>query len=104
MGKTPGSPGAPERNSQLAAKSATMRTLLNPCPNPIAFARVPEGIPSQSIRPNTAARSPPITPTAIIQKEISAHLAPPVRRCTTSKITEVVSKPMGKGTSIGCMG
>jgi hypothetical protein len=35
-----------------------MSTLLSPCASPIAFARVPEGILSQSIRPNTAARSP----------------------------------------------
>jgi hypothetical protein len=46
MGKTPGSPGAPERSNQLIANSATITTLLNPCPNPIAFARVPEGIAS----------------------------------------------------------
>ena len=104
MGKTPGSPGAPVRSNQLEAKSATMSTLLNPCASPIALARVPEGIASQSIRPNTAARSPPATPTAIIQKEISAHLAPPVTMWTTSKPTETVSKPMGKGTRIGCMG
>jgi len=80
MGKTPGSPGAPERSNQLEANSATITTLLNPCPNPIPFARVPEGIASQSIKPNTAARSPPMTPAAIIQKEISAHLGPPVNK------------------------
>src|SRR5215208_717401 len=104
MGKTLGSPGAPERSSQLRANSITMTALLNPCPNPIAFARVPEGIASQSIRPKNAARSPPITPAAIIQKAISAHLALPVSRWTTSKITDVVSNPSGKGTSIGCTG
>lgn len=81
-----------------------MTTLLNPCANPIVFARVPEGIASQSTRPKTAAKSPPKTPTAIIQKEISARRAPPASRWTTSKTTDVVSKPMGKGTNIGCMG
>ena len=62
MGKTPGSPGSPERSSQLTANSATINTLLNPCPNPIAFALVPEVIASQSIRPKIAARNPPYNP------------------------------------------
>ncbi len=60
------------------ANSATMRKLVNPCNNPTALARVPEGIASQSIKPNTAATSPPITPAAIVQNEITAHRPLPV--------------------------
>ena len=104
MGKIPGSPGAGARSNQLAANSATIITLLKLCPNPIALARVPEGIASQSIKPNPAAASPPMTPAAIIQKAISVHLVAPVSRWMTSKITDVVSNPSGKGTSIGCIG
>jgi hypothetical protein len=77
MGTTPGSPGAWARTNQLAAKSATITTLLNLCPNPIAFTRT--GRYREPVdQPKHHREEPPTTPTAIIQKEISR---PPRAAC-----------------------
>jgi hypothetical protein len=41
-------------------KIRTTKRLIQPCHKPIVFARVPDGMPIQSSRPNTAASNPPI--------------------------------------------
>ena len=51
---------------QLAANTINTTTFPIACHNPTDFARVRDGIPSQSIKPKIAATSPLITPAAIM--------------------------------------
>jgi len=71
-----------------------------PCHAPIAFARVPLGIPSQSTSPNTAATSALITPAKIIQYATRASSPRFVIRYAMSKNSDVARRPSGKTMSI----
>ena len=68
----PGAAGLGRHINQLMTNKITTTTFERPWMSPMYFARVPSGIPSQSINPNTAAISPPMMPDAIIQYDKSA--------------------------------
>src|SRR5215213_10230478 len=71
MGKTPGSPGAPERSNQLNANSATMKTLLSPWADPINLrtrtGRYPEPVDQAEHR----REEPPYNPDGYLSKRRS---------------------------------
>jgi len=69
----PGAAGLGRRINQLTMNKITTTTFERPWMRPMYLARVPSGIPSQSITPNTAAISPPMMPDAIIQCDKSAQ-------------------------------
>src|SRR6185369_1788960 len=96
---------SPERSHRLIAKRARTTTLPPPWRPPIRFARVPDGIATQSMRPNGAASRPPTIPEAISAYATVAAYAAPDARWMMSKTTDVASSPSGKTTSIwwtGC--
>ena len=90
----------PRRRNQLAMNSATTTTFPPPCHSPIALARVPLGMASQSIRPNTAATKPPTTPAKIIQYAAVPRPGRLVTKHAMSKKNDVASRPSGKTISI----
>ena len=69
----PGAAGLDRRINQLVMNKMTTTTFEMPWMSPMYFARVPSGIPTQSMIPNTAAISPPMIPDAIIQYDTSAQ-------------------------------
>jgi len=81
--------------NQLPMNKRTTTTLPTPCHRPIAFALVPDGMAHQSIRPRTAASSPPMIPAAIIQNEVPNQELSPLAKPTMSKTTAVASRPSG---------
>src|SRR5438034_3939629 len=101
---TDGLPGAFKRKSQLTRNNARTTPLVVPCHTPTCLAWVPAGMPVQSIVPTPAASSPLIPPAIIIQKAISDQNPLPVTQWRMSKMTEVVSNPIGKLTSMRCKG
>src|SRR5438876_7357012 len=101
---TSGLPGAFKRKSQLTRNNARTAPLAVPCHTPTRLALVPDGMPVQSIVPTTAASSPLMMPTSIIQKAISDQNPSPFTQWRMSKMTEVVSNPIGKLTSMRCRG
>jgi hypothetical protein len=74
--------------------------LPTPWSAPIRFARVPDGIASQSTSPNGAATRPLITPAAIIQYAISDQYPLPMAKCKMSKMSAIARSPSGKTMSI----
>src|SRR5262249_46822605 len=101
---TDGLPGAFKRRSQLTRNNARTIPLPTPCQKPTRLAWVPDGMPVQSIVPTPAASRPAMPPAVIIQKAISDQNALSVTQWRMSKMTEVVSNPRGKLTSMRCKG
>ena len=66
----------------------------------MAFARVPRGMASQSIKPNTAEIKPPMTPAKIIQYAAVPSPGRLVANHAMSKKNDVASRPSGKTMSI----
>src|SRR5207244_3722670 len=88
------------RSHQLLANSSSTTTLPPPCSAPMALARVPLGIDSQSMVPNGAASTPAMTPATISAYATDAVNALLVARWMMSNTTDVPSRPSGNTTSI----
>src|SRR5512145_1590221 len=70
----------------------------------MALARVPDGMASQSMAPNTAASRPDRIPPAMFQYATVAKATRPVARYTTSATTAMMNRPRGSTINIGWMG